>query len=476
MIKLTSETLKGIKKAYTHGGVFHADDVFSTALLELMNPEIEVIRTFKVPDDAELAFDIGGGIYDHHQEGSEVRECDIPYAAFGLLWRDLGADFLGSQEEADKVDITFVQPIDLTDNTGTPNTLSSAISGFNPNWYEEPSAAESRFRDAVEFAVQILINLRQKVRGKLKAREIVHIALESSDGEIVCLPRFAPWHDVLVPSDAKFVIYPSQRSGYNLQTIPVELGSQEAKIPLPSSWLEPANVPDGCSFVHKGLFIAAFDTMDNAVKAATRLATEWSLSSVCSIPDDQVSYIYEAFSNNGTDILPFIQDGFNLEEFHEIIKIMQLGIDVSDYVGIGYNESELEQVRLGLEHGVNIRPFTDKPNLSWCMMEQIRLGLENGVDLSAYIDQGFSTYWIEQIRLGLENGMDVSAYIDQGFSAYQIEQVHLGLEHGVDVSVYADEKLNSEIMKKARLGLEAGFDMTGYIQFELSMLEHSNMN
>lgn len=271
MERLTAESIKMVKVAYTHGGVFHADDVFSTALLELMNPNIEIVRTFKVPEDAELAFDIGGGLYDHHQEGSDIRDNEIPYAAFGLLWRDLGAEFLGSQEEADKLDAAFVQPLDLTDNTGAPNTLSNAISSFNPNWDSEPGSDNIRFREAVEFAAQILVNYRQRVQGKLKAKEIVQTALESSNGEIVVLPRYTPWHDVLVPSDTKFVVYPSQRSGYNLQTVPVELGSQEAKISLPSSWLEPTNVPEGCSFVHKGLFIAAFDTKENAVLAAQSL-------------------------------------------------------------------------------------------------------------------------------------------------------------------------------------------------------------
>ena len=77
--------------AITHGGNFHADDVFSAALLKMVNPEIDIVRTFKIPDDfAGIAFDIGYGEYDHHQEAAAVRENGIPYAAFGLLWREFG--------------------------------------------------------------------------------------------------------------------------------------------------------------------------------------------------------------------------------------------------------------------------------------------------------------------------------------------------------------------------------------------------
>lgn len=270
MDRLNRSDLLTISEAYTHGGIFHADDVFSTALLELMNPDIEIVRTFSVPEDAELAFDIGGGLYDHHQEGSDIRENGVPYAAFGLLWRDLGAEFLGSEEEAGLFDQNFVQSIDLTDNTGEPNTLSSAIGSFNPTWDSDPGQADERFREAVEFAVQILVNYKSRVKGKLKARSIVEGALESSKNGIVVLPRFAPWQDVLIPSkEAKFVVYPSQRGGYNLQVVPVDFGTQDAKIPLPEDWLQTS--PKGCTFVHKGLFIAAFKTELDAKNAAMTL-------------------------------------------------------------------------------------------------------------------------------------------------------------------------------------------------------------
>ena len=33
-------------KGFTHGGKFHADDVFSTALLQILRPDIQVTRGF----------------------------------------------------------------------------------------------------------------------------------------------------------------------------------------------------------------------------------------------------------------------------------------------------------------------------------------------------------------------------------------------------------------------------------------------
>ena len=75
-------------KAFTHGGKFHADDVFSAALLLYLNPEITITRGNKVPEDYDgIVFDIGRGEFDHHQKDSRVRENGVPYAAFGLLLR-----------------------------------------------------------------------------------------------------------------------------------------------------------------------------------------------------------------------------------------------------------------------------------------------------------------------------------------------------------------------------------------------------
>ena len=77
--------------AFTHSGKFHADDVFSAALLLYLNPEITIIRGNRVPEDFDgIVFDIGRGRYDHHQKDSRVRENSVPYAAFGLLWEELG--------------------------------------------------------------------------------------------------------------------------------------------------------------------------------------------------------------------------------------------------------------------------------------------------------------------------------------------------------------------------------------------------
>ena len=48
---------------FTHAGKFHADDVFATALLQILRPDIKITRGFTVPDDFDgIVYDIGFGI------------------------------------------------------------------------------------------------------------------------------------------------------------------------------------------------------------------------------------------------------------------------------------------------------------------------------------------------------------------------------------------------------------------------------
>ena len=61
------------EKGFTHGGIFHADDVFTTALLKILNPEFTWERGFEVPEDFDgIVYDIGFGEFDHHQADSQV--------------------------------------------------------------------------------------------------------------------------------------------------------------------------------------------------------------------------------------------------------------------------------------------------------------------------------------------------------------------------------------------------------------------
>jgi len=275
--------------AITHGGKFHADDVFSAALLKIINPDIKVVRAFEVPADFEgIVFDIGFGKFDHHQKDAEIRENGIPYAAFGLLWREFGEGILLDgcapevvKKEAQRFDERFIQPIDEDDNTGCGNQLAGVIGAFNPCW-DSTESADTCFEEAMEFAFAILRNKINSITSIGRAKEFVEDALDESHDNIVVLSKFAPWKMTLVRSDAEFVVYPSQRGGFSAQGIPVDTDTTELKCPFPEKWagkakeeLQKISGIKTLTFCHKGRFLVSADTLEDVTKAC-RLARRQS--------------------------------------------------------------------------------------------------------------------------------------------------------------------------------------------------------
>lgn len=268
--------------AMTHGGKFHADDVFSAALLRMSNPNIEIIRAFLVPKDFDgIVFDIGYGEFDHHQADSEKRKNGVPYAAFGLLWRQFGRSLIVSlgcpvaeaEKEALRFDEVFVQPLDEDDNTGCGNPIASVIDTFNSSWDSEESPDQC-FEEAVSFASVILKKKFDRMMSVHRARTLVEAALVDLQDNIVVLPRFAPWKEVLVPTDAEFVVYPSQRGGYSAQVIPAAVDTNDAKCDFPQEWaglpedeIQKVSGIDTLTFCHKGRFLISADRLEDVILA-----------------------------------------------------------------------------------------------------------------------------------------------------------------------------------------------------------------
>lgn len=284
MNELMEQIKKKDARAFTHGGKFHADDVFSAALLFYINPEITILRGNRVPDDFDgIVFDIGRGAYDHHQRDSRVRENGVPYAAFGLLWEAVGAEILG-EELAEEFDEAFVQPLDHNDNTGEKNELANLIGNFNPTWDAQGGNDEAFFQ-AVSVAGMILENKFERYRGNERADRRVEEILEehrqavtsgkrdSEDAKILILPEFVPCQKRLSETEIAFVIFPSNRGGYCIQPQKKEY-SMNYKCSFPSSWLglegEELSLVTGlksAAFCHKGGFLMTCGTLEDSVLA-----------------------------------------------------------------------------------------------------------------------------------------------------------------------------------------------------------------
>ena len=209
---------------FTHAGKFHADDVFATALLQILRPDIKITRGFVVPDDFDgIVYDIGFGMFDHHQEPRETRPNGIPYAAFGLLWQD------------------------------------------------------ACFFKAVAVAKQILENQIESANAVNRADEKVQQAYKNSRDGIVVLPCYLPWKNGLYKTDALFVIYPSQRGGWSAQCV-TDHKTKKPKLPFPQSWagqpqeiIEQKSGIEGISFCHASRFLITAKDKETALAACRQV-------------------------------------------------------------------------------------------------------------------------------------------------------------------------------------------------------------
>jgi uncharacterized UPF0160 family protein len=290
----------------THGGKFHADDAWAVAVIHVLHPEAELVRTRDpaVIESGDVVIDVGGiwdpatGRFDHHQKGfSGARQSGVPYASAGLVWREYGARCVAAlaakhtgqqlsdetaQHIAYAIDADIVQYLDLSDVGAAKNApggygLSAVISGYNLSWLDEERLGYgeradayrlSQFRRAMDFLIDVMANAVKYRVGALLALEQVRKAEVLEDGRLLYLKNSAlPWSSVVrkeMPKVLFVISHNIAEQRYMLHTVPATADTFEARADLPASWagLRDADlalvtgVPDA-GFCHNGRFIAA---------------------------------------------------------------------------------------------------------------------------------------------------------------------------------------------------------------------------
>lgn len=266
------KTLQNLAKngVVTHSSRFHADDILSAALLKIVGviPDISVIqRVGRIPQDfSGLAFDIGGGEFDHHQQNADIRATGEKYAAFGLLWNVLGIEYIinkyktdlqTAKSSAEKFDIDFVIPMDLSDNFGTklyPNTLSYLIASRNDAKFT-PEQTNKMFVTIANSCCDYLESAIYKSYKFTKDKIQANILAVS---DFITLPLDCDIdRSAFEGTRVKYIIKESHRGTYNITTV------EPYKIPA-----DYINMP-GCVQVYS--IGAAFDTYNNALISAKKL-------------------------------------------------------------------------------------------------------------------------------------------------------------------------------------------------------------
>ena len=326
--------IKNVKVLITHGGIFHADDVMSTALLMISHliansrltmferiPNIkssglaeyndekewaikvynkytvdsysstvpllirtnnlEAVRDAIVENGCEenniIVYDIGYGEFDHHQKDAEVRENGVKYAAFGLLFREFGEILFSNKDDQDAFDKSVCQPIDIADNGCGKNMMTSFINSFRPNW-DECSSMEYAFLNAYKIAYTYIIQMRKQLMSVRKAVTELEqsMVVETDGGKIILLDQYVPHNEWCYNNGISAAIYPSNRGGYGCSVISVPGGDNTCRFPmswrgLTSDKLVAETQIDGMRFCHNSGFMISADTQIECIEATNYL-------------------------------------------------------------------------------------------------------------------------------------------------------------------------------------------------------------
>ena len=299
----------------THSGSFHADDVFSIAVLLYLYPGSKVVRTrdMDIINNADFVVDVGQ-IYDHitkrfdhHQKGGAGvhEQSGFRKSSIGLIWDHYGLGMVtqlhGETDSTknntrflkqvwERVNWNLIQIIDAGD-TGTkiteslydgvqPYTVSQIISNFNPVWDDPDKDFDGQFIKAVHFAEAFLINEINSARSVILAKDKVldyTAKAQDTQSKVIVFDTHLPWMGTLIKNtyDELYVVYPSENNDWRIQCIPDAPGSFDKRKALPQKWagasanqLNQIIGIEDAVFCHTARFIAGAKSYESIMKMA----------------------------------------------------------------------------------------------------------------------------------------------------------------------------------------------------------------
>lgn len=291
------------KICVTHDGTFHADDLFATATLSILNKgNIEIIRTRnnEIIKKGDYIYDVGGeniqekDLFDHHQKGGAgSRPNGVPYASFGLVWKKYGEQLCGSKDVANKIDEKIVQPIDAIDNGidftkplyggSVPCGPDVVFMNNKPTWKEEEKDLNKIFKEQVKKVMEFLLREIEVTKSDVEAINIMMDAYnKASDKRIIIIDKDFPrylYQDTLsrVPEPI-YLVFPSGHSSmWKVEAISKSPDSMENRKMFPESWrgyldedpkLKEITGISDIVFCHKGGFLSVTLSKESAIKLA----------------------------------------------------------------------------------------------------------------------------------------------------------------------------------------------------------------
>lgn len=288
-------------KIATHSGSFHTDDVFAVATLQLLHgiENVEVIRTRDeaVLATADVVVDVGGVYdvatrrFDHHQNGGLVRENGIPYAAFGLVWREYGETVAGRKVVADEIERMLAFAVDAGDSGVSLYTLNNSevvpfelyqiTRSFLPVWGSKENKDEA-FLGAVTFARELLLRIIAQKKAEQAMKDLIAetytnttdkrvLVFDVSVSPIACI-EYPEVLLIVCPDDV------AVNDNWTATTVRKEYGTFEGRVKFPETWLglrngnlaEASGISDAI-FCHKGGFIFVAGSKDGVMEAVEKV-------------------------------------------------------------------------------------------------------------------------------------------------------------------------------------------------------------
>lgn len=273
-----NQKLADYKKIQVHGGKFHMDDVMCVILAMRANPEIEVVRGGEpmVNDDDTIVADYGNTEFDHHDQGKiRTYEDGIKMSACGLMMEKFGEELFPDEYVRRNVLKNVIKGIDAIDNgqTGMIDNIGVSMTDivrvFNGTWDSRCKDGMKLFYEAVSVTKVIFEKEIERIQSNERAENIITDAYEKAeDKHIIVFEQYVPAKEYFAENteDVKFIIFPSNRGGYTLATVPPDMDhimEQRCSIAMSGK-----DAIEGVTFIHQNLFIAATETVESAVALA----------------------------------------------------------------------------------------------------------------------------------------------------------------------------------------------------------------
>lgn len=273
----------------THSGRFHADEVFATAIILLLEDR-EVIRTRDKAqiEKGEIVLDVGG-IYDpsqlrfdHHQNSfTRTRENGIPYATAGIVWEHFGADLLkkrGLEDDYERnyalqwIDQKLIADVDAVDNgyyaEDARPSVSLIIAMMNQSRDEEQQY--HAFLKAITFTTDIMNNFIAAAIKEAKVVKELESLLPTVDKQgILVLNKDIAFKDFLrTHPEIKRVVYPRGEDQYGVFCNEKHNHLPERFRGLREEELAEVSGLKDAIFCHKSGFMAVCSSQESALTLA----------------------------------------------------------------------------------------------------------------------------------------------------------------------------------------------------------------